>query len=76
VTEASVYALVAAVLVAMAVRGAGTLLAALLASAAAYFAVESLSRRHLGGQTGDVAGASQQAVELAVLMAFAAIPPS
>jgi adenosylcobinamide-GDP ribazoletransferase len=76
VTEASVYALVAAVLVAMAVRGAGTLLAALLASAVAYFAVESLSRRHLGGQTGDVAGASQQAVELAVLMAFAAIPPS
>jgi adenosylcobinamide-GDP ribazoletransferase len=60
----------------MAVRGAGTLLAAFLASAVAYWAVENLSRRHLGGQTGDAAGASQQMVELAVLLAFAAIPPS
>jgi adenosylcobinamide-GDP ribazoletransferase len=75
-TEATVYAVAPAVLIAMAVRGAGPLLAAFLASAVAYWAVENLSRRHLGGQTGDAAGASQQMVELAVLLAFAAIPPS
>jgi adenosylcobinamide-GDP ribazoletransferase len=75
-TEATVYAVAPAILIAMAVRGAGPLLAAFLASAVAYWAVENLSRRHLGGQTGDAAGASQQLVELVVLLAFAAIPPS
>jgi adenosylcobinamide-GDP ribazoletransferase len=76
VTEATVYVLAAAGLIALAAGGAGTLLAALMASAIGYSAVESLSRRHLGGQTGDVAGASQQVVELAVLVAFAAIHAS
>jgi adenosylcobinamide-GDP ribazoletransferase len=75
VTEATVYALASAGLLALAVGGAGALLAALLASAIAYWAVENLSRRHLGGQTGDAAGASQQLVEVAVLVAFAAIAP-
>ena len=73
VREATVYALAGAGLLAMAAGGAGTLLAALLAAAAAYWIIEALSRRHLGGQTGDAAGAAQQLVEVAVLVAFAAI---
>jgi len=76
VAEAAITALAVAGLLALAVGGAATVLAAFLASAVAYWAVESLSRRHLGGQTGDAAGAAEQVVELAVLLAFAAIPPS
>ncbi len=37
--------------------------------------IEAVSRRQLGGQTGDAAGAAQQLVELAVLLAFAAGNP-
>jgi cobalamin synthase len=31
-----------------------------------------LARRQIGGQTGDVAGAAQQAAEIAVLLVFSA----
>jgi adenosylcobinamide-GDP ribazoletransferase len=74
-TEATVYGLAIAGLLALAAGGAGTLLAALIVSTIGYWAVEAVSRRQLGGQTGDAAGASQQIVELMVLLAFAAAPP-
>ena len=54
---------------------AGTLLVVLIAAAIGYWAVEAVSRRQLGGQTGDAAGAAQQIVELAVLLAVAAGNP-
>src|SRR5262245_13870041 len=74
--EAIAYSLAIAGLFALALGHLGTVLAALAASAIAYLAIEAASRRHLGGQTGDAAGASQQLVELAVFIAFAAIPLS
>lgn len=42
---------------------------AILAAAAATLAVERLARAHVGGQTGDVLGAVQQAAEVAILCA-------
>ncbi len=43
--------------------------AGLLAAGAATLAVERLARKHVGGQTGDVLGAVQQAAEIAILCA-------
>lgn len=43
--------------------------ACVLAALAAY-GVAALARRHIGGQTGDVAGAAQQAAEIAMLLVF------
>jgi adenosylcobinamide-GDP ribazoletransferase len=43
----------------------------ILAALAAY-GVTRLARRQIGGQTGDVAGAAQQAAEIAMLVAFSA----
>ena len=40
-----------------------------LAGLAGLYAMASLARRHIGGQTGDVAGASQVISELAILLA-------
>lgn len=50
---------------------AGILAVALVAATA--FALAHLAKRHLGGYTGDVLGALQQACEIAVLLAVAAI---
>ena len=50
---------------------AGVLAVAL--SAATAFALARLAKRHLGGYTGDVLGAVQQACEIAVLLAVVAI---
>ncbi|MDP6603880.1 MAG: adenosylcobinamide-GDP ribazoletransferase [Rhodospirillales bacterium] len=50
---------------------AGILAVAL--SAATAFAVAGLAKRHLGGYTGDVLGAVQQACEIAVLLAVVVI---
>jgi adenosylcobinamide-GDP ribazoletransferase len=70
-TEAAVYALAIAGLLGLTIGDAGTLLVVLIAAAIGYWAVEAVSRRQLGGQTGDAAGAAQQIVELAVLLAVA-----
>ncbi len=48
------------------------ILNALLVSAAAAYGVTALARRLIGGQTGDVAGAAQQAAEIAAYLVFAA----
>jgi adenosylcobinamide-GDP ribazoletransferase len=45
---------------------------ALLLSVAAAYGVTALARRLLLGQTGDVAGATQQAAELAAYLVYAA----
>src|SRR5262245_20651114 len=74
-TEALVYALAIAGLLGLAIGDAGTLLLVLIAAAIGYWVVETVSRRQLGGQTGDAAGAAQQIVELAVLLAFAVGTP-
>ena len=50
----------------------GRLAAAALAAALAALAVCAVAWRQIRGQTGDVAGATQQAVEIAVLLVFAA----
>jgi adenosylcobinamide-GDP ribazoletransferase len=70
-TEALVYGLAVTGLLGLAIGDGGTLLLVLIAAAAGYWAVETVSRRQLGGQTGDAAGAAQQIVELTVLLAFA-----
>ena len=46
--------------------------AACLVAALAASAISALARRQIGGQTGDVAGAAQQAAEIAMLLVFAA----
>jgi adenosylcobinamide-GDP ribazoletransferase len=45
--------------------------ACILAAFAAY-AITTLARRQIGGQTGDVAGAAQQAAEISMLLVFSA----
>ena len=47
--------------------GFGRMLAGLLLAAGGAWAVTGLARRHLGGLTGDVAGAAQQIAEIAFL---------
>lgn len=46
--------------------------AGIAAAAGAAYAVVVLARKHLGGQTGDVAGAAQQLSEIAYYLVFAA----
>lgn len=58
--------------VALAVLPGGIGLAAALAAAAAAIAVGWLARRQIGGVTGDVLGAAEQAGEVAVLLVAAA----
>ena len=48
------------------------LLAAYRAAALAAFAITWLAKRQIGGYTGDVLGAAQQAAEIAVLLALCA----
>jgi adenosylcobinamide-GDP ribazoletransferase len=47
-------------------------IAASIAAALAAYGVTTLARRQIGGQTGDVAGAAQQAAEIAMLLVFSA----
>jgi adenosylcobinamide-GDP ribazoletransferase len=59
---------------ALAVAGLGlSAIPAVLAAAVAALAVARLARRQIGGYTGDVLGAAQQAAEIAVLLALAAV---
>jgi adenosylcobinamide-GDP ribazoletransferase len=53
------------------VAGIATAIIAALAAAAAAFLVAWIARRQIGGYTGDVLGAAQQAAEIAVLLAAA-----
>lgn len=48
--------------------GFGGVIVALLAAAGLAVAAERFAMRHVGGQTGDLAGATQQVVEIAVLL--------
>ncbi|MDH5288801.1 MAG: adenosylcobinamide-GDP ribazoletransferase [Acidimicrobiia bacterium] len=59
--------------VAVLVAGPVPAVAALAAGGAATLAVVSLSRRKIGGLTGDVAGAIEQLAEMAALTAMAAV---
>ncbi len=52
------------------VAGFGGVIVALLVAAGLAVAAERFAMRHVGGQTGDLAGATQQVVEIAVLMAL------
>ncbi len=61
-------ALVAAIAVVPS-NGVGATFAGLLATLAGLFVMTRLSRRMIGGQTGDVAGAVQQVTEIAFLLA-------
>lgn len=65
-------ALAAAALVAVVLLPFGTALAALAAAALGAWVVAAMARRAIGGQTGDVLGAAQQAAETLFLLAVAA----
>jgi adenosylcobinamide-GDP ribazoletransferase len=73
VREAMGWALLVATLTLVPLAGAETLIAALAAGAGAYLLMERLVKRQLGGQTGDAAGASQQAGEIAILLVLSAL---
>ncbi len=62
----------AAAILGLSSLGLGALIAVLLAGVAAQFYVQRLAQKRLGGLTGDVLGAVQQAQECAILIAFAA----
>lgn len=59
-------------LISLVVLPPGGIALALLGAAGATVAVTELARRKLGGQTGDVVGACQQAAEIAALLALVA----
>jgi adenosylcobinamide-GDP ribazoletransferase len=63
---------VAALIAALPVLAVPGMFAALLAQAAAAAGIARLARARIGGQTGDVLGASQQAAEIAALVCLAA----
>ena len=65
--EAIVLVVLVAVLAAGPVFGIATALSALVAAVIALYAVSGLARRRIGGYTGDVIGAAQQACEIAFL---------
>jgi adenosylcobinamide-GDP ribazoletransferase len=47
-------------------------LAACILAVLVAYGITALARRQIGGQTGDVAGAAQQAAEVAILLVFSA----
>lgn len=59
-----------ALLVLAPLHGASRTILAVAAAAATAFLMTRLARRKLGGQTGDIAGATQQVAEVAVLVAL------
>ncbi|MFO1088243.1 MAG: adenosylcobinamide-GDP ribazoletransferase [Hyphomicrobiales bacterium] len=71
--EALAWGLGLAALVLLPVAGFWSFLATLLAAPIPYAAVSRTALKHLGGQTGDVAGASQQAGEIAVMLVLSAM---
>src|SRR5579863_3100436 len=65
-------ACVVAAIIAFVALPAATVVIAALVTAAAAASVAALAQRQIGGQTGDVLGASEQVCEVAVLLTFAA----
>jgi len=68
---AAVLGLIATAGAAIALDAPFAILTAVAAAAAAGLGVRVLAMRHVGGQTGDILGATQQASELATMLAFA-----
>lgn len=68
-----IIALVLAILVA-APLGIHWLVGALMANALIFIGMKYLARRQIGGYSGDVLGALQQTIEIAVLLTLAALP--
>ncbi len=69
-TAAGIAALVAAVIL-LPSAGIGAMLAALMATIVGGVVMTALAERHIGGQTGDVIGATQQVSQIAILLALA-----
>lgn len=69
---AALFALLISLLPLLAGASIWRIFAGLLLSGAAATGVTALARRLIGGQTGDVAGATQQAAEIAAYLVFAA----
>lgn len=69
---AAVVALICACLPLLAGASLPRVMAACILAAVAAYGITALARRQIGGQTGDVAGAAQQAAEIAILLVFAA----
>jgi adenosylcobinamide-GDP ribazoletransferase len=69
---AAVLAFVCACLPLLAGASLPRVVAACLIAALAAYGISALARRQIGGQTGDVAGAAQQAAEVAMLLVFSA----
>ena len=69
---AALFALLISLLPLLAGASIWRIFAGLLLSGAAAIGVTALARRLIGGQTGDVAGATQQAAEIAAYLVFAA----
>lgn len=64
-------AIVIAALLVVETGGAARALAAIAAALAGAWVMTAIARRQIGGQTGDIAGASQQVAEIAFLLALA-----
>lgn len=64
----------AALLVVLIALDSGGAIAAILAALAAGLAMRRLALRQIGGQTGDVLGATEQAIEIAILSVLACRP--
>lgn len=60
-------------LIALVILGPGTAAVAVAAAAVAAAAMAALARRQIGGYSGDVLGAVEQAAEIAILLAVAAV---
>ncbi len=69
----AVLAIVFACLPLIAGASLARVIAAIVLVTLAAYAVTALARRQIGGQTGDVAGAAQQASEIAALLVFSAL---
>ena len=69
---ATVIAFICACLPLLAGGSLPRVIAACTLAALAAYGITALARRQIGGQTGDVAGAAQQAAEIAILLVFAA----
>lgn len=69
---AALVAFICACLPLLAGASLSRVIAACLFAALAAYGITALARRQIGGQTGDVAGAAQQAAEIAVLLVFSA----
>jgi adenosylcobinamide-GDP ribazoletransferase len=69
---AAALALICACLPLLAGASLTRVICACIVAALAAYGVTALARRQIGGQTGDIAGAAQQAAEIAMLLVFSA----